>query len=79
MREIIPFGKWRRLACIATAILVLQQAAWAQHGYVSAPMLNPSQAHSLNKAILVIGIPPLMLFIGILFYFYRRRASSRNP
>lgn len=73
----MTIGKWqRRLAVLAAAIVGLAPAAWAQHGYMSAPILNHKQAHSLDQAILVLGIPPLTIFIGILFYFYRRRAGS---
>jgi hypothetical protein len=76
----MSLGKWRRPAVFAAAALSFEGVAWAQHGYMSARMLNPSQAHSLDKAILVIGIPPLMMFLGIFFYFYRRRrATSHNP
>jgi hypothetical protein len=72
-------GKWRFWTALGVFLLSLQEAAWAQHGYVSAPMLSPSAAHSLDKAILVLGIPPLTIFIGIFVYFYRRqRANSRS-
>lgn len=71
------WGKWQRVAALASAIVGLQEAAWAQdHGYISAPLLSPHAAHSLDKAILVIGIPPLMIFAGIFFYFYRRQRSK---
>jgi hypothetical protein len=71
--------KWRRLAILVVALAIAVRTAWAQHGYVSAPMLDSKQAHSLDAAILVIAIPPLAIFIGILFYFYRRGSRSRNP
>ncbi len=73
------FTKWRRLASVGATVLIFQTLAWAQHGYVSAPMLSHSAAHSLDMAILVLGIPPLTIFIGIFLYFYRRRkATSGN-
>lgn len=73
----MSFGKWqRRLVALGVAVGSMQEAAWAQHGYVSAPILSPSAAHSLDKAILVLGIPPLMMFLGIFLYFYRRRCTG---
>lgn len=40
--------------------------------------LSKSAAHSLDKAILVIGLPPVFFFIGIFYYIYRRRAAWRG-
>lgn len=75
----MSFGKclWR-LSVLGILTVSLQSVAWAQHGYMSAPILSPSAAHSLDKAILVIGIPPLMIFLGIFFYFYRRRKTHSH-
>ena len=40
--------------------------------------LSKSAAHSLDKAILVIGLPPVFFFIAIFYYIYRRRAAWRG-
>jgi hypothetical protein len=40
--------------------------------------LNKAQAHSLDKAILVVGLPPVFFFIGLFYYIYRRRFSWRE-
>jgi hypothetical protein len=40
--------------------------------------LSKSAAHSLDKAILVIGLPPVFFFIGIFYYIYRRRGAWRG-
>jgi len=37
--------------------------------------LSKSAAHSLDMAILVVGLPPVFFFIGIFYYIYRRRAA----
>lgn len=71
-------AKWPRLLAFAASFLVLESAAWAQRGYVSKPPLNPSQALSLEEAIVILGIPALAIFIGIFVYFYRRRSNTRE-
>lgn len=71
-------SKWRRFLAFAVSFLALESAAWAQHGYVSAPPLKPSQARSLIEAIFILGIPALGIFIGIFVYFYRRRSGSQD-
>ena len=71
-------------AQIATAFLVflaLGQSAWAQGCilcYDNASALNKKGIHALDKAILVIGIPPVLLFIAIFVYIYRRRHAWRG-
>jgi hypothetical protein len=40
--------------------------------------ISKSAAHSLDIAILAIGLPAIFSFIGIFYYIYRRRAVWRG-
>lgn len=58
-----------------TALLAWIVGSVGQNNIWKFGPLTKGQAHSLDKAILVIGIPPVLFFIGIFYYIYRRRAS----
>lgn len=68
------------LAALGATVIALAPAALAQGCvmcYTSASAAGQRGEHALDKAILVLLIPPLLLFIGILvFAFHRSQASS---
>jgi hypothetical protein len=69
-------------AAFAAGILLLGQSARAQGCvmcYTTALQLNKSGATALDKAIIVLWIPPALIFSGIFAYVYRRRGSWRDP
>lgn len=70
------------LAAAAVAGVALWgRSAWAQGCvlcYTSASALNHHAARELDKAILVLGIPPVLFFVGIFGFIYRRRRAFRN-
>ncbi len=77
--------KWFRAAGMAAAALaalpLFSRSAWAQGCvlcYTSASALNKNAAHELDKAILVLGVPPVLFFVGIFTFIYRRRGAWRN-
>ena len=77
------FFKKRNLALAAAAsmVLLIGQSAWAQGCvmcYTSASALNHHAAHELDKAILVLGVPPVLFFTGIFTFIYRRSRTWRN-
>lgn len=68
----------RRSPVAAAALLATCQSAWAQGCvmcYTSASALNGGAARSLDKAIIVLFIPPALIFLGIGVFIYRRRKS----
>ncbi len=70
-----------RAAAVFLALVAFGQSAWAQGCilcYDNASALNKKGIHALDKAILVIGIPPVLLFIAIFVYIYRRRHAWRG-
>lgn len=81
MRFLRGFVKKCGLAAVVAAVLSLGQSAWAQGCvmcYTSASALNKSGASALDKAIIVLWIPPVMIFCGVFFYIYRRRNMWRD-
>ena len=72
-------GKLGFAAGVAGA-LAFCPPAWAQGCvmcYTSASALNNNAAHELDKAIIVLFIPPVLMFLGIFAYIYKRRAAWR--
>ncbi len=48
--------------------------------YLTSSVLTGSAGHALDKGVLVLGLPPLTMFLGILFYLHRRsRAWHVEP
>jgi hypothetical protein len=69
------------LGAVAAGVLSLGQSAWAQGCvmcYTSASALNKSGASALDKAIIVLWIPPAMIFFGVFAYIYLRRTAWRD-
>jgi hypothetical protein len=69
------------LGAALAGVLSLSQSAWAQGCvlcYTSASALNKNAAHELDKAIITLWIPPVLLFGGIFFYIYKRRSAWRD-
>lgn len=63
------------------AVVAFGQAARAQGCvmcYTSASALNGGAARALDKAILVLFIPPALIFVGIFVFIYRRRKAWRQ-
>jgi hypothetical protein len=75
---LMPMGKtaWEHgwAACYGWAGLLVGKSAWdwAFGG------LSKSAAHSLNTAILVIGVPPVLFFVALFFYVRSRSKSWRG-
>jgi hypothetical protein len=68
-----PLGVAAWASCAVWLIGTLKKnSAWVSGG------LTRSEAHSLDKAILVIGLPPIFFFIGIAYFVYRRRQVWRG-
>ena len=75
------FGGKIGLGAAVAGVLSFSQSAWAQGCvlcYTSASALNKNAAHQLDKAIITLWIPPVLLFGGIFFYIYKRRAAWRD-
>jgi len=72
------------LAVLAATLAACAPAALAQGCvmcYTSASAAGQRGQHALDRAILVLLIPPLLLFIGILAFAFRRSRtqSARSP
>jgi Na+/proline symporter len=78
----MKFGRIARWAAVvATTLLALGQSAWAQGCvmcYTSASALGGGGSKALDKAIIVLWIPPALIFFGIFALIYRRRKVWRN-
>jgi hypothetical protein len=67
------------LTALAATIVAFAPAAFAQGCvmcYTSASAAGKRGEHALDKAILVLLIPPLLLFVGILIFAFRRSHAS---
>jgi hypothetical protein len=74
--ELFPVAPFRAAAsawCTAWIIGALKVKSAPFTG-----VLTRSEAHSLDKAILVVGLPPIFFFIGIAYFVYRRRFAWRD-
>lgn len=69
---LLPLGKTAWLPCSAWAAAWMTKTAWVYTG------LNRHAAHSLDKAILVIGLPPVFFFVALFFYVRRRSRTWRG-
>jgi hypothetical protein len=71
----------RWAAVVTTTLLALGQSAWAQGCvmcYTSASALGKSGSQALDKAIIVLYIPPALIFFGIFAFVYHRRKAWRT-
>ena len=69
------------LGAAVAGILSFSQSAWAQGCvmcYTSASALNKNGATALDKAIIVLWIPPALIFWGVFAYIYKRRSAWRD-
>jgi hypothetical protein len=69
------------IGATVAGVLSLSQSAWAQGCvmcYTSASALNKSGATALDKAIVVLWIPPALIFFGVFAFIYRRRNTWRD-
>ena len=68
-------GTSSSIAGVAAFLPGFGKSMWAMacaECYLTSSVLTGSAGHALDKAILVLGLPPLTMFLGILFYLYRR-------
>ncbi|MGH9794297.1 MAG: hypothetical protein ACRD5G_05955, partial [Candidatus Acidiferrales bacterium] len=70
---------WARLKFVAFALLAAASDAFAQGCsmcYSSAAQQDTQAQQALNLGILVLFLPPVLLFAGVLFTAFRRRHQS---
>lgn len=70
----MTFGIPSNLASVAAIIPGLGKSLWAlgcAECYMTSAALTGTAGHALNVAILVLGLPPLAMFLGILYYLWR--------
>jgi len=68
-------GKLGNFAGVAAILPGFGKSMWVlacAECYETSSALTGSAGHALDKAVLVLGIPPLTMFLGILFYLHRR-------
>jgi hypothetical protein len=73
-------GNLGSLAGVASAFPGLGKSLWGvacAECYITSSTLGGTAAHALDKAVLVLGLPPLAMFLSIFFYF-RRRSRAWN-
>ncbi len=73
--------RWTRLSFVAFALLAAARATFAQGCsmcYSNAAQQDPQAQQALNLGILVLFLPPVLLFSGVLFTAFRRRQESDN-
>ncbi len=67
---------WRRKLLALPALLALARSAFAQGCvmcYTSAASQRPRAIHALNQGIVILLIPPIVIFLGVFAVFYWRR------
>ena len=73
-------GKSCNFAGVAAILPCFGKSLWAlgcAECYLTSAALSGSAGHSLDMGVLVLGLPPLAMFLGILYYL-RRRSPLRN-
>ncbi len=72
----------RRIGFLAVpALVAFARSAFAQGCvmcYTSAASQRPRAIHALNQGILVLLIPPVLIFLGVFAFFYFRRNAWRG-
>jgi hypothetical protein len=67
----------RRIKFLALpALMAFARSAFAQGCvlcYTSAANQRPRAIHALNQGILILLIPPILIFVGVFALFYSRR------
>ena len=69
------------IAGVAAFLPGLGKSVWAMacaECYLTSSVLTGNAGHALDKAVLVLGLPPLTMFLSILFYLHRRSRSWRT-
>ncbi|MGH9790947.1 MAG: hypothetical protein ACRD5W_07035 [Candidatus Acidiferrales bacterium] len=70
---------WARLKFVAFALLAAASDTFAQGCsmcYSNAAQQDTQAQQALNLGILVLFLPPVLLFAGVLFTAFRRRSES---
>jgi hypothetical protein len=68
------------LASVAAILPGFGASLWAlgcAECYLTSSALTGGAGHALDMGVLVLGLPPLTIFLGILLYFYRRSRAWR--
>lgn len=71
--------RWKRLIYVAVALLAAASGAVAQGCsmcYASAAQEDARAQQALNLGIIVLIIPPVLLFAGVMVTAFRRREES---
>ena len=66
-------------AAIGLALPVPLAAQGCAMCYTSAAAAKKAGLQALQSGILILGIPPLVMFIGIFWYVFRRRERFNDP
>jgi hypothetical protein len=73
--ESAPIAPFRAAAWVSCTLWII--GALKNKSVPFTGVLTRSEAHSLDKAILVVGLPPIFFFIAIAWFVYRRRQTWR--
>ncbi len=68
-------SRWMKLLALP-GLLAFARSALAQGCvlcYTSAANQRPRAIHALNQGILILLIPPILIFLGVFAFFYLRR------
>jgi ABC-type sulfate transport system permease subunit len=72
--------RWMKLLALP-GLLAFARSAFAQGCvmcYTSAANQRPRAIHALNQGILILLIPPVLIFFGVFGFFYLRRNAWRG-
>ena len=77
----MTLGKSCNFTGVAAILPCFGKSLWAlgcAECYLTSAALSGSAGHSLDIGVLVLGLPPLAMFLGILYYL-RRRSPLAMP
>jgi ABC-type sulfate transport system permease subunit len=72
---------WQGKLPALAALVALARSAFAQGCvmcYTSAASQRPRAIHALNLGIIILLIPPVLIFLGVFAFFYLRRNAWRG-
>jgi ABC-type sulfate transport system permease subunit len=72
--------RWTKLLALP-GLLAFARSAFAQGCvlcYTSAASQRPRAIHALNLGIVILLIPPVLIFLGVFAFFYWRRNAWRG-